>query len=172
MQSSFNNLVVMKVILLLLPIVITLTCCKHDSAEFRMQYDHFINTEIQHLSYQNYLDSMISLSTDPALKNLAALRKDQSARIMLELSDFVHEPISLKNEDLEKTEKIKAISKAQLPKQLLFQVVLADQEWLGLHVKASISTGLVDEKLRIWAEGKSRILRDRLEASQHAWMIR
>lgn len=155
--------------ILVLP-AFALTCCKDHHGDFKLENDGFLFPSAQVLNYQRYLDIELSKIADSSFNSFLAQRAAGRFAYTTSLSLFS----TLSTADLAETAKselddLQSFNGVAHRKQLFKLIVQADQELIGLHVKASGPTGLKDANLREWVANQLPSLLNRLDHSQALW---
>lgn len=149
---------------------VMLTMCKEHTGDFRLENQEFMHSNAQLLKYQHHLDIKLSEVADQRFVSLVTKRKTSLNAYTLSLASLstVHKT------DLTTTAKadlagLDTIQGAAYNRLLIELTVQADQELIGLHVKASGPTGLKDASLREWTAQQLPMLLKRLDNSQALW---
>lgn len=152
-------------------LLLMFTGCKKQIGDYRLERNDFLYPLAAIIAYHRLLDTEISKAQDqPEFAPFLSQRSDSMARYIAELQDIC----TLPEADL--TGDVKAnllnLQNSQGPgyhKLLLQLVIQADEDLIGLHVKASGPAGLKDVLLRQWTAEKLHMLTKRLDASQRLW---
>lgn len=151
-------------------LILLINSCAKTKGDFSMENDEFLISAAQLLRYHHNLNMELKVS---AQQNLTALEVGRTAGMV----DYTRELASisqLPEVDLTAGAKADLVSLlnsqgAVRNKLLLHLIVLADQELIGLHVKASGPSGLKDVTLRQWTAQKIPKLITQLDHSQKVW---
>ncbi|WP_412469303.1 hypothetical protein [Pedobacter sp. KLB.chiD] len=148
--------------------------CEKQTGDYKLEQDDFLYPLASIIEYQQVLDTEISKVQDqPEFVPFLGKRRESMAKYIAELQAIC----SLPEADLTAEAKTQLLNlqKSQGPgydKLLLRLVMQADEDLIGLHVKASGSTGLKDAVLRNWTAEKLPMLTKRLNASQTLWHMK
>lgn len=147
------------------------TGCEKQTGDYRLERNDFLYPLAAIIAYQHALDLEISKVEDQQeFAPFLAQRSDSLVRYIAELQAIIPLPeaeltaeakanlLNLQNSDV-----------SGYPKFLLQLVMQADEDLIGLHVKASGPAGLKDVILRQWTAEKLPLLTKRLDASQRLW---
>ena len=158
----------------LIPLLIVMllsACHKEDPGSYNMPVSNFVEAVVRKYIYQIALAQQMERQSDDHLLTLAAKIKGQSEESILEISKAASTPVDINNmslheEDKRKITELNALSGADHSRRLIVLLIDANQELTALHVRASSSTGVVDEAIRAWAASKLPLLRENLSEVQ------
>jgi hypothetical protein len=156
---------------LFLIMVSTLISCHKQKGDFRMEEREFLLQANQQLIYQRSLDEeLLKIHANPTLSQFAT-RRQQSRTIYLQeiISKVDNWPkdANLSKQAIKDLESLRLSPATEHDKLLIRLIVVADQNFIGLHVKSSGPAGLKNADLRNWADQKLPALRDKLNESQY-----
>ncbi|SDH26686.1 hypothetical protein SAMN05421827_12080 [Pedobacter terrae] len=152
-------------------LLLVFTGCEKQIGDYRLERNDFLYPLAAIIAYQHVLDTEISKTQDqPEFAPFFAQRSDSMSRYIAELQTIC----SLPEADLTAEAKANLLNLQNshgpaYHKLLLKLVMQADEDLIGLHVKASGPAGLKDVLLRQWTAEKLPMLTKRLDASQRLW---
>ncbi|WP_293789322.1 hypothetical protein [uncultured Pedobacter sp.] len=152
-------------------LLVMFTGCAKQTGEYRLERNDFLHPLAAVIAYQHALDLEIAKVQDQLeFASFLAQRSDSMARYIAELQAIC--PLPEADLTTEAKTKLLNLQNSEGPgydKLLLHLVMQADEDLIGLHVKASGSAGLKDAVLRGWTAEKLPMLIKRLNASQTMW---
>ncbi|MEH3114207.1 hypothetical protein [Pedobacter terrae] len=152
-------------------LLVMFTSCEKQTGDYRLERNDFLYPLAAIIEYQHALDLEITKVQDHSeFAPYLAQRSDSMARYIAELQAIYPLPEA----DLTAEAKANLLNLQNnqgpgYPKLLLQLVMQADEDLIGLHVKASGPAGLKDVILRQWTAEKLPMLTKRLDASQTLW---
>jgi len=154
--------------------MVMFTSCEKQGRDYKLERNDFLYPLAGIIEYQQVLDTEISKIQDqPAFASFLAQRREDMASYITEIESICSLPkAGLTAEAQTKLSNLQNSQGAGFNKLLLRLVMEADEDLIGLHVKASGSAGLKDTELRQWTAEKIPMLTKRLDASQTLWHIK
>jgi hypothetical protein len=162
------------------PVLYGLVCCwllctschKEDTAAYMVTSEAFLEMAVSEQNYQQLLNEQLStVSTEPRFLLLARKRAEWSKKYILELNSLIgitgaDSSMAIRDENQERLVELKKLTGDGFIKELVRITVESDQQLIGLHVKATSSTGAKDPALREWAQQKLPMLSENLAEIQ------
>lgn len=155
-----------------LAVALLLMSCHKEDENHKMERSEFAEVANQLLRNENFLDSALqSLSVTDGLSRYLIVRADQRRAYVEELKTQTYatqNPIGkqVSAEILSMVQQSKNKPVQEQTKKFLEYIVLTDQDWVGLHVKGSGSSGVRDSGFRNWASQRLLLMQERLNNSQ------
>ncbi|MFW0718580.1 hypothetical protein [Pedobacter sp. N23S346] len=147
-------------------------CHKEDPTGYEMPLSVFSAEAVRKNRYQLTLaEEMLSIRNDNNLLILAEKRKYHAEEYIRQLSiamskQSITNSLELHEEDKRKILELKTLSGLDHRAKLIGLLMDSDQELIALHVKASSSTGVVDQSIRSWAASQLPLLMENLNEVQ------
>jgi len=136
-------------------LILLINSCAKTKGNFSMENDEFLISAAQLLRYHHNLNMELKVA---AQRNLNALEAGRTASMVEYTGDLasIYKPLEVDLTAAAKADLASLLNSrgAVRNKLLLHLIVLADQDLIGLHVKASGPSGLIYVTLRQWTAQK------------------
>jgi len=145
------------------------SCHREDLGAYRMSDESFSFSAIHQVNFQLALLSELGpYASEYQVKDIVEKRRRQFSDYFSQLTAMIGKPVgkALKDEDRKKLEVLRVMTGGRYKLHLIGMIRDADQELIGLHIKATSPEGLKNDLLRDWADSKIEMLITNLKESQ------
>lgn len=145
------------------------SCHREDLSAYRMSDESFSFSAFRQVNFQlALLGELGSFASNEQMIGIVEKRRGWFRDYIEQLTAMSGNPVgtALSDEDIKKLEELKVMTGEPYKIQLIGMIRDADQELIGLHVKAASTEGLKNDLLREWAESNIEMLTANLKESQ------